>query len=833
MNSKGKRKIANNKRSKKALLDLSNCNLSEFPKAIFDMPWLTSLTLGTLTTSSNQNKIQTIPQEIVQLINLESLNLRCNKIRELPDFLFDLKQLKKLYLWANQLREIPESIGNAKNLEVLGLYNNKLLKLPNAIEKLTRLKDLDVRSNKIREIPNVLKACQDLEHLSLDNNSLNEFPLVITELHSLTKLSLNAMKARTIPPEIRNLKRLKVLSLSSSELVEICDEIGELEELEELELFNNRLKTLPKTIVKLKYLRVLSLGLNNNLVLPPEIGALTNLEEFSFQHMKNGIKLPPEIANLKHLKDLNIRDAQLTTIPYVVFYLTRLDELDLNGNKIKLLPPELSNLKHLSRIDLEDNPLDARYDEPLMDGTAGLMKYLEAQPQSPLPKDIAKAIETQRRQEIAKKTAVRKKVVKETEVEVQEEILEETEPIEIKETEPIEIIEPITNIVEERIAAAKDKTVKTLDLSNTGLSEIPEAVFELTHLETLHLSSEQQSATPNNIVLISDEITQLKQLKTLNLAYNLIKKLPKAIEQIQTLETLNLKGNLLERFPMELFQLKNLKSANLKENKAIDKKWIELAEKGYEALTIYQEKIQFEKDIQTILEEETPILSVALKGLRFSWFIFRNKNKILCEICKGGAVLTGYSPILKMNFESETCYGCEGTKIATYEVEGIHEILHRFNKEKAKDKILFKDLIEKWRSFEVIYKQKHENESIVADKVKSSMNTIRQKYLVQIEVFLKRFPFYNACLKKLHVVLFNQHLINIAIEEHRKLGLLQEETIGQQGNIFELTGTKDIEEGMVHEMDALSALMKNYPDIYLDFRTEIQKVIEEFKAIHF
>lgn len=796
MNSIAQQKIADNKRTKKNILNLENCGLTAFPMEVLEMPWIEYLTLGTLSSRNPEvNKIKEIPKEITRLTNLRHLNLRFNKIKTLPDEICALKELRSIQLWNNQIRELPKNIGQLSKLEVLEAYGNTLKNLPDSVAQLKFLRELDIRNNNIQEIPEFIANFEHLDRLQLDSNPLSDFPLCITRIPSLTYLSLSSLKLSEIPPEIKQLSQLTNLNLYGNNLQELCDEIGQLENLEILELFSNQLTTLPSTIKNLKRLRVLTLGLNINLQLPPEIGELDNLEEFAFHHMREGITLPPEFTKLQSLKRLNLRDSKLTTVPAPVFYLKNLNWLDLGRNKLQLLPPELSNLKKLKEINLSENPLSSRYNKAMKDGTKGLLKHLANLPQKPLPKVVAQLIEYQ-------------------------------------ESQTTEILTPQEDLTQQRIEAAKNDKNSNLDLSNLGLQTIPESVFELTHLTELNLSNSTQQ-NQNSIQTISEKIGQLKLLKTLNLRNNVLTTLPDSIIQLTHLEQLDLSNNRLAAFPQVILQLDNLKEINLSDNDKIEPIWIEAAKKGLAPLQEYQAHIELESNIKNILDESDIQLSTPLQGLRFSWFRFRNSHKVLCEICKGGEYLNGFSPILNMTFQNEICYGCEGTKVADYEVEGIHEILRRFNKEKAKDKLVLSEIVTKWKAFEKTYQAKHENKSIVASKVKNSMETIRSKYIDQIKVLLKRFPFYKECLKKLHVVLYNQHLINIAIEEHKKLGLLQEEAIGKQGNIFELTDTKDIEKGMVHEMDALSALMNDYPDVYLDFRTEIQKVIQEFKAIHF
>ena len=163
--------------------------------------------------------------------------------------------------------------------------------------------------------------------------------------------------------------------------------------------------------------------------------------------------------------------------------------------------------------------------------------------------------------------------------------------------------------VKQRIAEAKAKELTTLDLRNCRLGEIPEEVFELTHLEHLLLGAEEKKRwvyglevhkgwawfeksfyfhnnyiieLPHKIVGLASlksldlsfnalwifpiEITLLKNLATLDLSNNRLSQLPKEIIQLQSLTILYLSNNNLSQLPKEITQLQNLTILYLSNN---------------------------------------------------------------------------------------------------------------------------------------------------------------------------------------------------------------------------------------------------------------------------
>ena len=127
---------------------------------------------------------------------------------------------------------------------------------------------------------------------------------------------------------------------------------------------------------------------------------------------------------------------------------------------------------------------------------------------------------------------------------------------------------------QERIQQAKDKNLRQLDLSDCGLMEIPEEVFELTQLQTLLLGKSYQPTenqdNRNRIAFIPVELSYLKNLQGLGLANNEFDEFPVIVTNLPRLQTLMLNNNQLVTLPPEIGQLRNLQILGLNNNLLLD-----------------------------------------------------------------------------------------------------------------------------------------------------------------------------------------------------------------------------------------------------------------------
>ena len=139
----------------------------------------------------------------------------------IPGELGNLSNLESLYLSFNQLNAIPAQLGNLSNLERLSLSFNQLSAIPAQLGNLSNLRSLSVSSNQLSgSIPAQLGNLSNLESLSLTGNQLSgAIPGELGNLSSLESLDLSDNQLTgSIPGELGNLSNLESLYLSFNQL---------------------------------------------------------------------------------------------------------------------------------------------------------------------------------------------------------------------------------------------------------------------------------------------------------------------------------------------------------------------------------------------------------------------------------------------------------------------------------------------------------------------------------------------------------------------------------------------------------------------------------------
>ncbi len=164
---------------------------------------------------------------------------------------------------------------------------------------------------------------------------------------------------RIIEDHLNNPEEVKELYLNGSNVEEIPDSIARFRNLEVLTLSNIRFKRFPKTICQLKKLKKLVIGYTMDGTssiygtfiseIPHEIAQLSQLKELYL----NGCeieKLPPEIGKLTRLRVLELNRNKLTYLPKEITYLKKLEVLGIDSNEIKDFPPDMNALQNLKHI---------------------------------------------------------------------------------------------------------------------------------------------------------------------------------------------------------------------------------------------------------------------------------------------------------------------------------------------------------------------------------------------------------------------------------------------------------------------------------------------------
>lgn len=133
-------------------LDLSYCQLDDFPTIVGYAKWIQTLNLA-------HNSFRKLPAEISHFVHLNTLQLSHNLLEALPDEISLLApSLTNLQLHDNKLKMVPLSIASLWNLKTLNLSHNQMSFLPPFLRNLP-LTALDVSVNPLEDPgPDVIKA---------------------------------------------------------------------------------------------------------------------------------------------------------------------------------------------------------------------------------------------------------------------------------------------------------------------------------------------------------------------------------------------------------------------------------------------------------------------------------------------------------------------------------------------------------------------------------------------------------------------------------------------------------------------------------------------------
>lgn len=173
-------------------IDLSNCNLCEFP--IVELKCIsanvTSLNFG-------GNRISSLPDELILFQQLRILFFANNSFDSIPEVLSNLKSLYMVSFKSNKLKEISETCLSS-SIEWLILTDNELTSLPLSIGSLTKLRKCMLAGNKLSFLPTTMKHCQKLELIRLAANNFTDFPDWLYELPRLSWIAFGGNPVSTI-----------------------------------------------------------------------------------------------------------------------------------------------------------------------------------------------------------------------------------------------------------------------------------------------------------------------------------------------------------------------------------------------------------------------------------------------------------------------------------------------------------------------------------------------------------------------------------------------------------------------------------------------------------
>ncbi|KAK6775013.1 hypothetical protein RDI58_026014 [Solanum bulbocastanum] len=216
--------------------------------------------------------------------HLTELHLRFMKnLVSLPSSICKSKGLVKLDVSnCSKLESLPEEIGDLENLEELDASYTLISRPPSSIVRLNKLKSLQFQKRKSEDrvyfvFPLVNDGLLSLESLDLRYCNIMDggLPEDIGSLSSLKELKLCENNFEHLPRSIVQLGALEYLDLSHCErLTQLPEDIGSLSSLKELKLHGNNFVHLPRSIAQLGSLEYLDLS---------DCKKLTQLPEFPQQ----------------------------------------------------------------------------------------------------------------------------------------------------------------------------------------------------------------------------------------------------------------------------------------------------------------------------------------------------------------------------------------------------------------------------------------------------------------------------------------------------------------------------------------------------------------------
>jgi Leucine-rich repeat (LRR) protein len=210
----------------------------------------------------DNNSFTEFPKELFQLENLEGINIADNRITTVPRDILKLRKLKNMDISNNLLTEFPSVLLELPDFVGLAMYNNRLTELPDDFDKLRKLKVLSLAGNYFtreqyrefnRQLPNrfVGGSTGDYDRVMFTYEEAQKHP------DRVYLLSLDGMGLEFLPKDITTFKNLEVLNVNKNPLRALPKDLGKLKHLHFIYAYDTLLgdaakKQLAKTNPKAK-----------------------------------------------------------------------------------------------------------------------------------------------------------------------------------------------------------------------------------------------------------------------------------------------------------------------------------------------------------------------------------------------------------------------------------------------------------------------------------------------------------------------------------------------------------------------------------------------------
>lgn len=345
--------------------------------------------LGFLVSLKLENlNLETIPEEVFGLSQLETLSLKDNKIKEVSYKINQLTHLKKLDLQNNKIKRLSAGMGALKNLETLNLQNNELSYLPMAFSELRNINQINLSGNNILDGDITAKNANRLwgwsslkvqfgDKIVLDEIEVIEERIVSQEI-PVPSHGGSASASTSTTRVGENVSGVTASSSSSSSSTSALPAAPTVARQEDGALTHDDLLKIAHFLVYLKpYAAVFNQtkqsgieGLMRSLVQQRELSLspINSFMEYFTDYptkrgeepqwdQKNNSKLIDEISKLTFLKSLSLRDFTFEVFPSAVTRLSKLEYLNITRASMRYIydDTDLGAFKELLRLDLSEN----------------------------------------------------------------------------------------------------------------------------------------------------------------------------------------------------------------------------------------------------------------------------------------------------------------------------------------------------------------------------------------------------------------------------------------------------------------------------------------------
>ncbi|GCB69992.1 leucine-rich repeat-containing protein 40 [Scyliorhinus torazame] len=341
-------------------------NLPEFPSC----KYMKELYVG-------NNQIEYLGSEhLKNLSAIVVLELRDNKLKSLPDEIILLQDLERLDLTNNDISSLPYALGSLPVLKSLLLEGNPLRTIRRDIIKRGTQELLKFLRSRIQEQPTGQDDSCSATAMTLPSESVINMYTMATQ----KMLEYSDRKAIVVPDEVFDASDgvpITTVNLSKNLLTGVPSRISELKAtVTDVNLGFNKLSSVPLEVCTLEHL--IHLDLRNNILtsLPMEIKRLLQLQTIilSFNRFK---ELPSALYQIPTLETILISNNQVGSIDaFQLMQLDKLITLDMQNNDIMQVPPELGSCINLRTLLLEGNPFHNPRAAILARGTTAVLEYL-------------------------------------------------------------------------------------------------------------------------------------------------------------------------------------------------------------------------------------------------------------------------------------------------------------------------------------------------------------------------------------------------------------------------------------------------------------------------